>query len=283
MRYITYAGTDEGYQIPAGALLLWGGASAPAGFTFETALDGYFVMGNDAADLVTARGALTHFHTNPDAEPVAGHNNHAIQASQTSSSGGDSNVYNFAQTNFAPIHEHSATGSNESTAGGHGHTLNDTDPASNLPPYRRLRWIKSVTAREAPLGAIVMQNTLTALDSDWAVCDGDNGTYDMQDYFVYSGGNDGNETGGDAEHEHTNSNGTSTDGEHIHTVDLTTNTVGDTNRSTSGEVAGVAEHYHTKTGAVSASGGGHEHDVADTSSESSLPPYIVLQFWMRII
>ncbi len=283
MKYITHNALGAGYEIPAGALLLWGGASAPAGFSFETALDDYFVMGNAAADLVTARGELTHFHTNPGAEPVAGHNNHVILASATSSSGGDTNVYKFAQTNFSPIHSHTATGSNESTAGGHGHTLNETDPASNLPPYRRLRWIKSATPQEAPIGSIVMQNTLNLLSTDWAVCDGNNGTYDMQDYFVYSGGADGSETGGSETHKHTNSDGTSTDGEHTHTVDLTTNTVGDQNRSTAGEVAGVAEHHHTATGAVSAPGGAHKHNLDNTSSESSLPPYIVLQFWMRII
>ena len=287
MKYITSSNVgSRNFYLPASGLVLWGEATAPDGWSFETSLDGYFVMGYTSVDL-TARGSATHTHTNPSTNSTGSHNNHSVTVSTSDSADGTNTARTDAiydDTYLASWHTHAVSStSNESLAGNHSHTIGNTNSASNMPLYRELRWITSASGLEIPIGAIVMHSvSSTALGASWKVCDGSNGTPDMRGYFVYGGSGSG---GGASSHSHTNPN-TSSNGAHTHTVDVVSadsdiyNAYNVNKYSTGNETAGG--HKHTKTGAQSSSGGAHTHTVNNTSSNTVLPPYIQLYFLRRI-
>lgn len=273
---------SRNYKAPAGTLALWAGASAPTGWTFETALDDYFVQGADAADL-TARGALTHVHTNPNTNTVSGHNNHSVIVPQISGWGSSSFQGTPGVSSYAGgLHTHDANAiSDESTAGGHYHTRPNTNSASNLPKYRRLRWIKASAEIEIPIGAIVMHSSsATALGNNWKVCDGQYSTPDMRGYFVYSGSG---ADGGSDTHYHTNGK-TNAAGSHSHTVHVKSGgvptLVSNVQGSTSGQQCNK-NHYH-EADLTSSVAPDHQHDTGNTSTDTVLPSYIQLYFLQRI-
>lgn len=285
---LTVSGTEfaTGYFVPANGVILWGGSSAPTGYSFETALDGYFVMGASTVDLA-ARGASTHTHTNPGTNNTGSHNNHTATVG-TSSSPDDNNYTGklsagTTYVNASHVHGIGST-ANESWAGNHSHTIGSTDSASSMPMYKKLKWIKTTSYREVPIGGIVMhKSSSTSLGAKWHVCDGTSGTPDMRGYFVYGGTGSG---GGASSHSHTNPN-TSNTGAHTHTVDITSANneswylVNDSESAASTGVQSITTHKHTAT-ATSNSGGAHAHTVNNTSSNTVLPPYIQLYFIQRI-
>lgn len=267
--------------MPAGALLLWGDVVAPEGFTFETDLDDYFVIGHEIADLSTARGAATHSHTNPALNSTGTHSNHTASSTQAAHSGSVNAWDSPGSGKYVPGHTHNiASLTGQTAAGGHTHTNNDTDPASNLPKYIRLRWIRALTQRDAPVGAIVMQSvSATALGDDWKVCDGTDGTPDMRGYFVYGGTG---VNGGAESHSHTSPN-TESAGGHTHNVSVLTNEQDEDDLSgSSGTGVPVArKHTHSAT-AQSSTGGAHTHGVGVSGTDTVLPPYIQLYYVQRL-
>lgn len=281
MKYITHNQLASGFEIPAGALLLWGDVVEPEGYIFETDLDDYFVIGYETADIATARGAATHSHTNPALNSTGTHNDHTASSTSTSHSGSNNAWNSPGSSKYVPGHTHTISSlTGQTAAGGHTHTPNDTDTASNLPKYVRLRWIRAGAQADAPVGAIVMQSvSATALGDDWKVCDGTDGTPDMRGYFVYGGtGADG---GADS-HSHTSPD-TESAGGHVHNVNVTTNQQNEDTRSGSASpgVAVAVKHTHTAI-AQSSSGGAHTHDVGVSGTDTVLPPYIQLYFVQRM-
>lgn len=200
-----------------------------------------------------------------------------------SSQGAGSAVWHWADASWiVGTHNHpTGTGSNQSLAGSHAHTFPDTNTADSRPPYYTLRWVKPTIDRPAPIGAIVMEATGADLGPDWAICNGANGTPDLTDKFIY-GGTAGS-TGGSKTHSHTTSGNSSTDPDHTHTIDVRSSTVDYTGSSTVGGSLGASDrHYHDKYGATSKPGGAHSHTIGTTSTEETLPPYIVIRYWQRI-
>lgn len=275
---------SRNYYAPANSTILWAGASAPTGWTFVTSLDGYFVQGYDNLDL-TARGAETHVHTNPTLNTTGAHNNHTVTVPNPSG-WVDNFIANTGSAQYSGgSHTHpGVTSSNESSAGNHSHTQGNTGAASNLPKYRKLRWITCAAKAEIPIGGIVMHSVnTTALGVNWKVCNGASGTPDMQGYFIYSSATGVGETGGSDTHAHTNPN-TSSSGSHVHTVDLVTgnNEVATNGGGTDSQGHGTVKshkHYATPT---SSAGGEHAHPSGDTSTDTVLPPYIQLYFMQRV-
>lgn len=282
MKVITVQNLKKQYIAPAGTLVLWSGAEAPLGWTFKSALDDYFVRGGESADL-TARGALTHTHTNPNTNTVSGHNNHNAIVPQISGSGSSSFRGAHGVSSYAgSSHTHNPnTISNESTSGEHYHTEPNTNSASNLPKYKRLRWINAGSDIEFPVGAIVMHNAnANALGDNWKVCDGNNGTPDLRGYFVYGGTGD---AGGSDTHYHTNGK-TNSAGSHSHTVHVKSGNLVALTPNAQGSSEGQQcnrGHYHEAT-VTSSIAGEHQHDVGNTSTNTVLPSYIQLYFIQRI-
>ncbi len=281
MKYITHNQLASGFEIPAGALLLWGDVVEPEGYIFETDLDDYFVIGYETADIATARGAATHSHTNPALNNTGTHSNHVASSTNADHSGSNNAWNSPGNGKYVPGHTHTISSlTGQTAAGGHTHTPNDTNTASNLPKYVRLRWIRAGAQADAPVGAIVMQSvSATALGDDWKVCDGTDGTPDMRGYFVYGGTG---VNGGAESHSHTSPN-TASAGSHTHSVTVTTNQQDEYNLSGADEpgVAVARKHTHTAT-AQSSSGGAHAHGVGVSGTDTVLPPYIQLYFVQRL-
>lgn len=267
--------------MPAVALLLWGGITAPEGYIFEPALDDYFVMGYAIADIATARGAATHSHTNPALNSTGTHNDHTASSTNADHSGSDNAWNSPGSGKYVPGHIHGiASLTGQTSSGGHTHTNKDTATASNLPKYVRLRWIRALNQRDAPIGAIVMQSvSATALGDDWKVCNGSNGTPDMREHFVYGG--TGANAGADS-HSHTSPN-TASAGSHTHNVNVTTDEQDEYSLSGADEsgVAVARKHTHSAT-AQSSTGGAHVHAVGVSGTDTVLPPYIQLYFVQRL-
>ena len=285
LRYITQSlSGSRKFYAPAGTLALWEGASAPSGWTFETQLDDYFIAGASAVDL-TARGSLTHKHWNPPTTTGGAHTDHLVSAPSVSgwaSASFEGTPGSASYAGGSHIHDGIAAGT-PSSAGDHSHPIADTNTASNLPPYKRLRWIKATAKIEAPVGAIVMHNASpTALGNNWKVCDGTNGTPDLRDKFVYSGsGSDG----GSKSHYHTSPD-TNAAGDHTHVVHLTTggvSTLGSNAQSSSSPGHRFVKSHIHETDVTSGIGGSHVHTVGNTSTDTIEPPFVQLYFIKRTV
>lgn len=154
-----------------------------------------------------------------------------------------------------------------------------------------------------PKGGIIMWSGSTAnIPSGWALCDGNNGTPNLQDRFIVGAGSTYavNATGGSATHTHT----TGSAGTHKHNVKG--NTHGITTYNPSGTFSSTGyfceddnnpkwhQDNFLQTGKNSGYGEGqHAHDIdMDTknagahthtvSSSNSLPPYYALAFIMKL-
>ena len=116
IRYITSSGAgSRNFYSPAGALILWDGSTAPTGWSIETSLDGYFVMGGSAVDL-TARGASTHTHTNPNTNYTGSHNNHTVTVSTSGAPSSTITAQNSASAQYTTSsHTHTATSTSNET------------------------------------------------------------------------------------------------------------------------------------------------------------------------
>ena len=135
-----------------------------------------------------------------------------------------------------------------------------------------------------PVGSIMMwSGSITSIPSNWAICDGSNGTPNLRDRFIVGAGNAYavNATGGAATHTLSvnempahNHNDTVTDGTNYNVVSKidglwTTNGGGIDNVNALGREPNLAY-----AGYLQSSGGGAAHN--------NMPPYLALAYIMRI-
>jgi hypothetical protein len=275
--YIVAQNIEDHLGIPAGGLVLWGGASAPEGWSFDADLDGMFVLGGTATDL-TLRGADTHAHAVPATASGGGHNNHTVNVAKSgyptvvasSTAGGDNADV------VGPNHTHEGSATSQSLAGAHNHTWPNTNSVSNVPEYVGLRWITGGQA--VPIGGIVMASSSFVIPDDWALCDGTNGTPDMRDKFVRATAN----SGGNASHAHS-VGASSSNGAHVHTVNITSDIGWAGTWGTGASHVGAAvEHRHYANNLSSANAGAHAHSMGNTGSANHLPPFITVWFIRRM-
>ena len=135
-----------------------------------------------------------------------------------------------------------------------------------------------------PIGSIIAWEN-ASLPSGWAICDGNNGTPDLRDKFVFGAAENADlrTTGGATTHIHTNSNtGSRADHNHGGSTSGATGS-SDTEKSTvgTGLTVGKASHSHTVSFTIS-NGGVHTHTLGSTDSQSSLPRHILRSFIRRI-
>lgn len=185
--------------VAANVILMYLGtnSSIPAGWSRETALDGFYLKGAAAGiDPGSTGGAATHTHT-VDAHT---HSQNSHTHSFTLSGGATSLTY--SGSSAAPSHGHYFNASHSASNVNASITL---DEASNEPAYRSVIFIKSAGTDNIPSGVIGMYKSVT-VPADWLLCDGTNGTSDMNAVFIKGAltDGDGNITGGSATHSHTN-------------------------------------------------------------------------------
>jgi hypothetical protein len=146
-----------------------------------------------------------------------------------------------------------------------------------------------------PAGTIVAwAGTAAQVPAGWAVCDGTNGTPNLQDRFIIGAGssyavNSANSLSAkDAvvpAHTHTFSATTSTIGNHAHNIGYTNGSSGDAG-------AGVPLADFSSTGSTNfttTNAGAHNHTVSGTTASAgvsatnaNLPPYVALLFIMKL-
>jgi len=133
----------SGFDVPIGGVFLWYGLEDELPFGYEVYSDagGFFLLGGSSIDLTPA-GALTHVHGFPNIE-IKGNHNHVVSASGSGGAGG-TNVSNQSNTNSATTgHTHGYFGSS-TPAGGHTHTIADSEAATNLPKHKTLYYVRRV-------------------------------------------------------------------------------------------------------------------------------------------
>ena len=135
-----------------------------------------------------------------------------------------------------------------------------------------------------PSGVIVMwSGSIASIPTDWALCDGTNGTPDLTSKFIRSVTNastDPGSTGGSATHAH--SAGSYSASSHTHTYSGSTSTYNWNVRREGDQwdSGSTGTHSHTYSGTTSSSVGGAISGISD--SANSLPPYYALAFIMKI-
>lgn len=147
-----------------------------------------------------------------------------------------------------------------------------------------------------PSGGIIMwSGSVEDIPSDWALCDGSNGTPDLRDRFIRGAGgsNDPGDTGGSSDHNHGGTNSTTLSTSqipsHSHGFENSqsgwnsTNSIGRSNNdgtnstrffssSRSGSGSGVSI-------ANTGGGGSHSHSI---SNSNHIPPFYSLAFIMKL-
>lgn len=129
-----------------------------------------------------------------------------------------------------------------------------------------------------PGGIILWSGSVASIPSGWALCNGSNGTPNLQDRFIVGAGSTYAvaATGGATTHVHAG-------GSHTHTVSGTTTIGGDCfpgtrTSSTNGGVQLSDGKLAPQTFSVTSGASG----TADTGSGSSLPPYYALAYIMKL-
>jgi len=285
------AGVGVGsYLIPAGGEILWFGLATalPSGWQIVSAASGKFVMGaaqGGATD--TQAGANSHKHTFGSATGSAGGHTHTASTAGKTASTTHVVHYPTANDTVAPdghTHEGKSGPFTSSSSGSHTHAMNDTGTTEALPPFKRMYWIKAIEEIECPVNGIVLWNDLQENTPEgFAICNGNNGTPDMRDKFVYvatADGEVGNE-GGSETHTHTNSN-TDSGGSHKHLITVSVQACGGQQQASGyGGTGAIAEpHEHSATGYFTTQAS-HSHGIGDTGASSHIPQFMYLYYVMR--
>ena len=139
-----------------------------------------------------------------------------------------------------------------------------------------------------PIGAIVMfYDNIANRPTGWEICNGSNGTPDLRSKFIYAASADGEvgNTGGASSHLHTNPSSVA-NSTHTHSTSFSVGGSSGTTAPSPGGGGGIdvasSGHSHSAS-ATSDAGGSHQHAIADTSSDSVLPPYVKVYFIMRTV
>ena len=282
----------SGYAIPPGGEIIWYGVAAnvPSGYTIDSACSDVFIRGcalGSASN--TILGSVSHQHDNPSTGSVADHT-HPVDGASTGTCSATEETY---QTNnvfsAASNHVHDIPSGTSGAGGAHNHETALTALTDLYPRYAQLYWIKNTSGSDAelPLNGIIMWDDLAAnVPSGLVICDGNNGTRDLRDKFVYGAGEDADVglTGGATTHIHDNPN-TISGGSHTHGISLTSGGSGGTKNVSGyseGETVAAGSHSHNLSG-TTGSDAAHTHTLSDTGAGSSLPPYLMLYFIQRVL
>lgn len=131
---------------------------------------------------------------------------------------------------------------------------------------------------------IIIAWTGGTIPSGWVLCNGSNSTPDLRNRFIYGASIDSDvgNTGGADTHTHTNPD-TGSDGAHNHGTKSATTGGPSTTVSGSAGLYECSSNAHTHSVSISTGNcASHTHDVGDTNSASTLPPYIKRVFIMKL-
>lgn len=272
--------------IKSGIGALWSGASLPSAWALCDGTGGtpdlankYLKGANTGADsdVVSTLGALTHQHTVDHTHSAVNHSHEG-----TTGQANTSDIYGSSgpQTGTGHHHTHSISMSSvQLTSAAYTGTVTS---GTVEPLYKKLAAIVA-SGGNCPIGLIGLYKGLLAnVPSDWALCDGNNGTPDMRGYHLKIAANLGEigNTGGANTHVHAASNShthADTTGSHTHTG--TADSFAATNQvnGSGGETAPAHTHNLTSVSSTTASWG---NATIQADSSNNEPPYYTVQFVM---
>lgn len=281
--------SDLVYSVPAGGEILWNGiaANVPAGFSIDSYCYDVFIRGcASGAASDTPISNFSHTHTNPTSSGSNPNHTHTVGGGDTSSASGSSGFFPLGDYEVAPSgHSHSIPTHPSAAAGVHSHTLSPVSSAFAYPPYARLYWIKAAALAEIPVGGIIMLDAAIANRPEgFNICDGNGGTLDLRDKFIYGASADGQVgvNGGSETHQHGNVNSGSS-GSHTHNVTTAFGSSGANADGSNEQGTQVsAPHDHTPS-VTSDSDPNHAHGLNSTLQGTSVPSFLKLYFIMRTI
>jgi len=283
------SGLDYDYIVPAGGEVFWYGNAydIPADYELDTSFSECYVRAASAPS-DTIFGNEKHLHTVPKTNQVR--HRHGFSSTNTGNASGEnikalkgsSWVYRVSATHNHPINSDYTDYSPY-----HDHVIGDTGYADNLPPYVALYLIRAKIDTICPINGIVMTSKApTYFPSGFVVCNGQNGTPDIRDKFVYGAKNDDvvGSAGGTKDHAHANGS-VGNSGAHNHaktgTTAATTDLTADTVSGTGINVADTA-HVHNYSFTTDTSPN-HDHTLGNTELADALPSYVKLYYIMRLV
>jgi hypothetical protein len=279
-------------EVPNGGIIMYTGSDTPDGFTKIDGLHFVRISPDTSVNKTATTNKLSsHVHSIPASSTDGAH----VHSTSGSTDISPSNpVYRHdLQTKYAcGIHGHTTSSNNTSQNGGHSHAAMTSSAVGTLnPPFMRLNFIKNTSGgmKIAPIGSIVMmgRDAVAAMPNGWAICDGQNGTVDLCERFVYGTQNNEDllETDGAKTHTHA-SKTTGAAGEHNHTLSVTINQSAGSGSITETDGAGVesapAPHTHNSLSLTLDPQAAHTHTYPETNAASHLPPYVYLFYVQRI-
>ena len=281
-------------EVPAGGIIMYTGGSAPTGFAKEENLKYVMISSINAGNKTPTDGSLAdHTHALP-ASSEAGAHTHSVAGSGNAGGGGSAMFAGGYYENISPVgHEHAISPSSTSTSGAHTHPMGGIEKTAfdTHPPYVILNFIKNTSGglAVAPVGSIVMfDGALATIPDGWAICDGNNGTVDMRERFVYGTAANTNllSIGGSKTHTHPAPTVTAS-GAHAHTYTVSTGNATGEGENAWVQSAGSANvvrsgHKHPALEATTAEQAAHTHVATVPNEASHMPYYIYLYYIQRI-
>lgn len=239
--------------VPAGAVVLWAGASLPTGFSLHAGLKNKYPRGAGAGnDSGATGGSYTNIHDLVHTHVESSHYHSQSLSGQITDAGGYRGTS--GGNRVARLHAHTFT-LNSNTAGSIS-SVQLTTVETVEPAYKKLAAIQNGDTPKMPRGVIAMWlGSLASIPPGWFLCDGNNGTPDMRGKFLKIA-NDLTEvgnTGGSNTHTHAAQGHTHSGGSHTHT--------GQNTASHSNATGAVGGTWTTQDGGVG-------HSISTVSSET---------------
>ena len=257
-RVIKSDGSGDGF--PANSVVLWGTASNPtteSGWTQHSGSMDKYVRG--ASNGGSAAGGGSHSHASSSNHTHSGGGgSHTHTGSSTSGTtsprcgggwGGGETCYGPCSEGVSGNHTHtraaagSGTASGTANAAGGGSSGGHTNAATFISVWGVTN--SSDSWLEGGIGFISGETLSTFTDEDWVLCDGNNGTPNLNaaKYIKLSASGASSSTGGSSSHNHSNPGGHSHPGGGSHTHNVNTSASGSWNYpGGDGSGQGVAGH-----------------------------------------
>lgn len=288
MTVIVQKKRSQGYAIPSGGEVLWYGIASliPAEWDIDTYAADVFIRGADVGQSNnTPASSNSHSHTNPANTGSEANHTHPIGGGNSSGASGGDNFFPAGdQGTASDNHNHSINLGTSAAGGGHSHTLSSVNSLEVYPPYHRLYWIKASVEAAIPVGGIIMwDRPAVNIPTEFIICDGQVGTPDLRDKFIYAAAADEDVgiTGGADTHAHVNPN-TGAGGSHIHGLSVGSGNSGSNNNGSDLQGIQVSGAHDHSASVDTDSDANHTHSVPNTGNGTNLPAYLKLYFIMRL-
>ena len=284
-------GSIAGVKYPVSSLIFWGQTTLPLGWSTCDGSSGTPDLRNKFLKCVDVSenpgvtgGSATHTHT-PNSHTHT-QNSHT-HSDETSAGTSQTNNVNPATNVRITINTHTHTISASSDAATNQNANVTLDTINGEPTFKKLLILKNTGIANRPKYAIVeWTGTIANIPLGYVLCDGNNGTLDMRDYFV-KGANDSSEignTGGSSVHNHTASSHNHTQDAHSHTISVggpSASYLANPGAPGTLSYADVHSHASASSNTTVATNQATTITISNCSSQANYPPYYKVAYIMQ--